>query len=137
MRQASICLELDLMPELLLQEFRRLCAALVLDHLRAITVAHEEGCVPVDLLRLLRELLRFIAHHQVAAEAEDARELVLSCDAREDRHGATLRKATQDDAVGGDASGHLVGDELGEDVARAEDAHFVVLLVEVVEGCLR
>jgi len=93
-----------------------------------ITVAHEERGVLVGFGSLFRQILDLITHHQVATQAEDTTQLVGCGNASEDRHRASLREATEDDAVGRDSGGNLVRDEFGEGRAAAEDANFVVRL---------
>lgn len=71
-------------------------AKLVLHHLVVLAVCHEEGCILVGEV-LGDVVLDAVAEQEVARETEHAAQLLLTRDAREERHSTTLREASQDD----------------------------------------
>ena len=58
----------------------------------------------------------FVAEREVAAEEEAARERLLVREGSHARHGRALAEAAHDDAVGGHARLHLVGNEAVDQV---------------------
>jgi hypothetical protein len=107
---------------------------LVRNDLINIAVSHEDRYL---LVRVVRgdHLLDLLLQEQVAAQTEDATQLLLVCDSRQQCHGASLREASNDDAVGGDALCHFLVDEGVEVLAGLDDACFISLtLGQAVEG---
>ena len=90
-------------------------------------VAHEHRRV---LVHVGGQVLELLAQEQPRREAHDASDLDGGGEAREDRHGATLGEAAEDDAVGGDAGVDLLLDQLVEIDAALEDAALVLAALE-------
>jgi len=96
-------------------------------------VAHEDGCVLVGAVRR-DHVLDLVLQQKIATEPEDATYFFLVCNSGDQRQGTSLREATDDHAVCGNALGNLAVDEGVDVVARSDDALFIVFAaLEVVE----
>lgn len=75
---------------------------------------------------LRHEVLDPITQKQVARKTEDTTQLLLVCDTRENGHGTSLGKTTEDNPRGFDAVVDLLLDQGVEVFAGTEDAGFVL-----------
>lgn len=99
-------------------------------------MAHEDLGVLVRVLGGDQVLCLFV-QDKVAAEAEDAAQLVLAGDAGEQGHGGALAEAADDDAVGGHAAlGDFGVDQLVDVLAGVENARLVFARLQRVESFL-
>lgn len=90
-------------------------------------VAHEDGRVGVGLDggRRQKGRLQLERQQQVRRHGDDAGEALDARDAGEDGHGAALREAAEDDALGRHAAVDLLLHQLLQVVARRQDAGLV------------
>lgn len=95
-----------------------------------IPLAHEDGRVLVGLGPRGQHLAKGLAEQQPARERDDAGQLRLGGEAREDGHGGALGEAAEDDAVGGDALGDFLVDQRGEVRGGGLDALGVLVVAE-------
>jgi hypothetical protein len=100
----------------------------VRNDLICVPMAHEDGRLLVGAI-VGNHVLDLLLQQQVATQAEDAAQLVLVCNAGQQRHSSTLREASNDDAIGGYALCNFLVDEGVEVVTRLDDALFILLAV--------
>lgn len=112
-----IRVEFDIQTKLLLQELLRLLPQIVLDNTIVRAVGEEERRLLVRQLPAGGMVLQPVRQQHVAGETEDAAQLQGVGDAREERHGAALGEAPQDDPRGLDALVDLLLDQGVEVVA--------------------
>lgn len=99
-------------------------------------MAHENGRLLV-VVCLGDELFDLVAERQPAGQADNARKLKGRRQPREEAHGTALGKATQHNAVRGDAIRNLLLDEGVEVGARLENAGLVCFTRPFINGLPR